>query len=195
MKIREVIIVEGKYDKIAVESAVEAEVIQTDGFGIFSDKEKMNLIRKIANKKGIIVLTDSDSAGFLIRKHLKGCVGSNIKHAYIPDVFGKERRKTTPSKEHKLGVEGMKKDIIISALRNAGATFEDEDISREKNGEKVTKTDMYLLGLSGGEGSAEKRKALLRKLDLPERMSANAILDVINILYGKDEFLKLVENL
>lgn len=194
MKIKEVIVVEGKYDKIAIENAVDAVVLQTDGFSVFSDKEKLSLIRKIAEKQGIILLTDSDGAGFVIRNYLKSSVKGVIKQAYIPDISGKERRKSAPSKENKLGVEGMKKDIIIKALLNSGATVIGEETSKI-NKEFITKTDMYLMGLSGGENSAQKRKALLKELELPEHISANALLDVINILYDKEEFVELVKGI
>ena len=191
MDIKEVIIVEGKYDKIAVTSAVNATVLETSGFGIFSDRERLELIRKMAEKRGIIVLTDSDSAGMLIRNFLKGAVKENIKHAYIPDVYGKEKRKTEPSKENKLGVEGMKGEIIINALIKAGATFSDGS-EREVSKEPITKTDMYLLGLSGGRFSSKRRRKLLYDLDLPENLSSNAMLEILNVLYDKEEFYHLL---
>ncbi len=195
-KIRETIVVEGRYDKNTVLQAVDANVIETNGFGIFTDSEKTKLLKRLAEKRGLIILTDSDSAGFLIRNHLKGTLsGLNIKHAYIPDIKGKERRKTAPSSEGKLGVEGMSKDVIISALRRAGATFDDEASGDEKAHEPITKTDMYMLGLSGREGSIQKRRQLLKKLDLPERLSPNALLDVLNVLYKKEEFYSLTREL
>jgi ribonuclease M5 len=192
-KIREVIVVEGRYDKHAVCQAVEATVIETSGFGIFSDAEKLKLLKRMADKCGLIILTDSDSAGFLIRGHLKGQLnGLNVKHAYIPDVPGVERRKRAPSKEGKLGVEGMMRRQIIDALRGAGATFIGEDAETAPDsvlGPPITKADLYEAGLSGTAGSAERRQALLKKLGLPERMSPNALLDVLNVLYTRDEFI------
>ena len=142
MKIKEVIIVEGKYDKIAIKNAVDAAVIETAGFGIFSAKEKLALIRRLAETRGIIVLTDSDGAGFVIRNYLKGSVKGRVLHAYIPEIAGKERRKTAPSKENILGVEGMKKDVIQSALLNAGATVLDTDGEKEESGKKITRYDL-----------------------------------------------------
>ena len=184
--IREIIVVEGRYDKNAVSQAVNADIVETGGFGIFSDAERLELIRRLGEKRGLVILTDSDSAGFLIRNHLKGMLGGiNVKMAYIPDVAGKEKRKRAPSKEGKLGVVGMEKEVIVDALRRAGATFEGE--SAEQKEKEVSKTDLYLLGLSGSRDSSLKRKALLRYLGLPERLSPNAFLDVLNALYTKDE--------
>lgn len=191
LKIREIIVVEGRYDKNTVSQAVDATVIETSGYGIFSDTEKMNLLRRLAEKRGLIILTDSDSAGFLIRGHLKGQLNNGqIKHAYIPDIAGREKRKRTASKEGKLGVEGMSRDIIISALVRAGATIEGET----ENGaplEQISKSDMYAVGLSGLSGSAERRSKLMKQLGLPERLSSNGLLDVLNALYTKKEFYKL----
>lgn len=192
VKIKEAIIVEGRYDKNTVSQVVDTLIIETGGFGIFSDEEKLKMIRRIADKRGIIVLTDSDGAGFVIRNHLKGAVApEKIKQAYIPDIYGKERRKRSPSKEGKLGVEGMKPETIIEALRRAGAAFENgADFQRPED--KVTKTDLYQWGFSGGEGSAERRKALISALDLPERLTSNALLDVINALYTRAEFERFI---
>lgn len=192
VKIKEAIIVEGRYDKNTVSQVVDTLIIETGGFGIFSDEEKLKMIRRIADKRGIIVLTDSDGAGFVIRNHLKGAVApEKIKQAYIPDIYGKERRKRSPSKEGKLGVEGMKPETIIEALRRAGAAFENgADCQRPED--KVTKTDLYRWGFSGGEGSAERRKALISALDLPERLTSNALLDVINALYTREEFERFI---
>lgn len=192
VKIKEAIIVEGRYDKNTVSQVVDTLIIETEGFGIFSDGEKLGMIRRIADKMGIIVLTDSDGAGFVIRNHLKGAVSPDrIKQAYIPDIYGKERRKKTPSKEGKLGVEGMSPKTIVEALRRAGATFKTEE-SCEKPVGGITKTDLYLLGFSGGEGSAERRKALIKALCLPERLTSNALVDVINALYTKAEFEEFI---
>lgn len=191
MKIKEVIIVEGKYDKIAVESAVDATVIETKGFGIFSDRERLKLIKEIAEKRGIIILTDSDGAGLVIRNYLKGAVKDKVKQAYVPGIKGKERRKKSPSKEHLLGVEGMDRNIILNALLSAGATTDDGDGTRE-NKNPITKGDLYELGLSGKEGSAEKRRTLLKKLGLPENLSSNAMLDYINILYSREDIYRFL---
>ena len=154
----------------------------------------MILLRQVAEKRGLIVFTDADGAGFVIRNHIKSAIpGKYLKHAYTPDVFGKERRKAAPGKEGKLGVEGMKTDIILEALRKAGATFEDGE--NVKNKEQITKLDMFFLGLSGNPDSKAKRTALLKMLDLPEHMSANALLQALNLLYTKDEVYRLVDML
>ena len=190
--IKEVIVVEGRYDKNTVSQVVDGTIIETAGFGIFSDKEKLALLRKLAEKRGLIILTDSDRAGFFIRGRLKGILGSaNIKHAYIPGINGREKRKSTASKEGKLGVEGMVPDIIIKSLERAGATFEEEPIKSEHPG-LITGTDMFSAGLSGGAGSAQKRRDLLKRLDLPERLSTRGLLDVLNILFSRDEFLNML---
>lgn len=189
LKIKEVIVVEGRYDKNTVSQVVDGTIIETSGYGIFSDTEKMNLLKKLADKRGIIILTDSDSAGFLIRGHLKGLLGAqNVRHAYIPDVLGREKRKRAPSKEGKLGVEGMSRETILGALRRAGASFEDEN-EPTRTGALMTKADLYTLGLSGLPGSAERRSALLKQLDLPEHLSPNGLLDVLNVLFTREEFL------
>ena len=194
MKIKEVIIVEGKYDKIAIKNAVDAAVVETAGFGIFSDKEKLDLIRRIAQTRGIIILTDSDGAGFVIRNYLKGAVKGRVLHAYIPEIEGKERRKAAPSKENTLGVEGMKKDVILNALLNAGATAEQEDV-RGENGEKITRYALYEMGLTGGKNSAKKRQALLSALSLPKKLGTSAMLEVLNILFTRSEFEEYIENM
>ena len=192
--IKEVIVVEGRYDKNTVSQAVSGTIIETSGFGIFSDKEKIALLRVLAQKRGLVILTDSDSAGFFIRGRLRGALGgANIKHAYIPDIDGRERRKSSASKEGKLGVEGMKPEVIIRALQLAGATFEDES-AQESAGAHITKVDMFAIGLSGGPGSAQKRHDLQKKLDLPKRLSANGLLDVLNVLYTRYEFLSMYES-
>lgn len=192
MRVREVIVVEGRYDKNAVLQAVSATVVETAGFGVFSDGEKIALLRLLAMERGIIILTDSDSAGFLIRNHLKGMLPQEgVKHAYIPDIPGREKRKSAPSKEGKLGVEGMRPDVILSALQRAGATFEDVYTCRPESG-GITKADLYSAGLSGGACSAQKRRDLAARLGLPENMTANALLDVLNILYSREEFFSLV---
>jgi ribonuclease M5 len=188
LKVREVIVVEGRYDKNTVSQAVDATVLETSGFGIFSDKDKTALLKRLAEKRGLIILTDSDGAGFMIRGYLKGLFNSkDVKHAYIPDIKGREKRKRIPSKEGKLGVEGMNRDVIVNALSRAGATFEDEGESISVP-EPITKSDMYALGLSGTDGSAERRAQLLKLLELPERLSPNGLLDVLNTLFTRDEF-------
>jgi ribonuclease M5 len=189
-KVKEVIVVEGRYDKNKVCQAVEATVIETSGFQIFSNREKLELLRKLAQKRGLIILTDSDSAGFLIRGHLKGMLGDSIKHAYIPDVTGREKRKRAMSAEGKLGVEGMSAEVIISALERAGATFF-EEINQNIIKENITKADMYIIGLTGGPDSAERRSVLLKRLGLPEHMPPNGLLDVLNALYTKEEFFEI----
>ncbi|MDE7009758.1 MAG: DUF4093 domain-containing protein [Oscillospiraceae bacterium] len=193
-RVREVIVVEGRYDKNALRQAVEATVIETGGFGVFKDGEKLALLRRLAAERGLILLTDSDGAGFVIRNFLKGAIPPDrLKQAYIPDIYGKERRKTAPGKEGKLGVEGMPPAVLLQALERAGAVFEDGDASRERT--PITKGDFYDLGLTGGTNSAALRGAVLRALDLPERMTANALLEAVNLLYGREEFLALVERL
>lgn len=191
--IKETIIVEGRYDANMLHQCVDAHIVETSGFGIFNNTEKRKLIEMLAEKNGIIVLTDSDGAGFVIRNHLNSIVGKEkIKHAYIPEIAGKEKRKTSASKAGLLGVEGMKPEIIIEALRRAGATFEDE-IPRKNAG--ITKQEMFELGLSGGANSAEKREKLARMMNLPSLMSANAFLSAINMIYSKEEFFIAVEKL
>lgn len=189
LTIREVIVVEGRYDKNTLCQVVDAVILETAGFGIFNDKQKQKLLRDMAEKRGLIVLTDSDGAGFVIRNFIKGCVDPKlVKHAYIPDVYGKERRKTAPSKEGKLGVEGMRAEVLLQVLQRAGATIEGEVAAARK---RITKADLYVRGLSGREGSAENRKKLQKALDLPEHLSAEALLDVLNALMSRDEFYRL----
>ena len=192
-RIREVIVVEGRYDKNALRQAVEATVVETGGFGVFNDRERLALLRRLAAERGLILLTDSDGAGFVIRNFLKGAIPqSQLKQAYIPDVYGKERRKAAPGKEGKLGVEGMGPRVLLAALERAGATFEDGDTA-PAGGPLLTKADLYALGLSGGADSQGRRQALLKRLGLPERMTANALLEALNILYTREEFLALME--
>ncbi len=193
VKIKEAILVEGRYDKNTLSQIVDAPILETNGFGIFKDKKQMQLLRTVAERRGLIVFTDADGAGFVIRNHIKSAIpGKYLKHAYTPDIFGKERRKDKAGKEGKLGVEGMKKDTILEALRRAGATIEGED-APETNA--ITKQDLMELGLSGGPDSAAKRLALLKKLNLPEHMSANALLQALNLLYSLEELQKLVSEL
>lgn len=194
VKIKEAIVVEGRYDKNTLSQIVDAPILETNGFGIFKDKQQMILLRQVAEKRGLIVFTDADGAGFVIRNHIKSAIpGKYLKHAYTPDILGKERRKAVPGKEGKLGVEGMRPEVIIEALRKAGATFEDGE--NVKNKEQITKLDMFFLGLSGNPDSKAKRTALLKMLDLPEHMSANALLQALNLLYTKDEVYRLVDML
>lgn len=193
VKIREAIVVEGRYDKNTLSQIVDAPILETSGFGIFKDKQQMALLRRIAETRGLIVFTDSDGAGFVIRNHIKSAIpGKYLKHAYIPDVYGKERRKAAPGKEGKLGVEGMKTQVLIDALRRAGATVEGESTV---SCHQISKQDLMELGLSGGADASAKRLALLKKLDLPEHMSANAMLQALNLLYNLDELNDLVREL
>lgn len=193
VKIREAIVVEGRYDKNTLSQIVDAPIFETRGFGIFKDREQMALLRNVAKRRGLIVFTDSDGAGFVIRNHLKSAIpGQYLKHAYIPDIPGKEKRKATPGKEGKLGVEGMTKDVILAALHTSGATFE-EDASIVSGG--ITKQDFCELGLSGGSDSSRKRLALQKKLNFPEHMSANALMQALNLLYTRDELSNLVKAL
>lgn len=188
--VKEVILVEGRYDKNTLSQIVDAVILETSGFGIFHDRQKQRLLRSLAEKRGLVVLTDSDGAGFVIRNFIKGCVPPEmVKHAYIPDVYGKERRKASPSREGKLGVEGMRPQVLLDALRAAGASFLGEE-QLERPVERITKTDLFRLGLSGGEGSRKKRLALIRSLDLPEHLSADALLDVLNALMSREEFFR-----
>lgn len=193
IRIREAIIVEGRYDKNTLSQIVDAPILETSGFGIFKDKQQMKLLRQVAEKRGLIVFTDSDGAGFVIRNHIKSAIdGKYLKHAYIPDIPGKERRKSAPGKEGKLGVEGMTPQIILNALRRAGATIDGEAVTTLS---QITKQDMMELGLSGGKDSSSLRGMLLRRLDLPEHMSANAMLQALNLLYSKEEISRLVMDL
>lgn len=188
-KISEVIVVEGRYDKNTLSQVVDAVIIETGGFGVFNDKEKQKLLRMMAEKRGLIVFTDSDGAGFVIRNFIKGCVDPKyVKHAYIPDIYGKERRKAKTSKEGKLGVEGMRPEILLDALIRAGATVDGEESA--KCG-RISKADMYAKGLTGKTDSAAKRRDLLKKLDLPEKMTADALLQVLNAVMSREEFLEM----
>ena len=189
IKIKEAIVVEGKYDKNTLRQVVDTAVFQTDGFGVMKNKELLNFLRRVAESRGLIILTDSDGAGFVIRNYLKGALPKEqVRHAYIPDIAGKEKRKTAPGKEGKLGVEGMKPEVLLEVLRNAGATFEEEMPVKPR--QSITKADLYEWGFSGREDSNLKRKQLLEKLSLPEHMSANAMLEALNILYEKQTFIE-----
>ncbi|MCI9609673.1 MAG: DUF4093 domain-containing protein [Oscillibacter sp.] len=190
-RIREVIVVEGRYDKNTVSQVVDATVVTLGGFAVFNDKEKLAFLRRLAEKRGLIILTDSDGAGFLLRNYLKGALPKDkVKQAYIPDVKGKERRKRKGGKEGKLGVEGMSPAVLLEALRRSGATFEGEAPPQRR--EAVTKADLFGLGLAGGTGSAEKRRELLKRLGLPEHLTANGMLEALNLLFSREELEALL---
>lgn len=188
--VKEAIVVEGRYDKNTLSQIFDAVIIETSGFGVFSDREKLSLLRRLAQKRGLVVLTDSDGAGFVIRNYLRGAIDpALVKHAYIPDIKGREKRKSAPSKEGTLGVEGMRPEVLIEALRRSGAEL--SGVSGAPAGERITKADMYLKGLTGTPDAASRRKAMLKKLELPEKLSGNALLDVLNALMERREFLEL----
>ena len=188
--IDEVIVVEGRYDKNTLSQLVDATIVETDGFGVFSNAEKLALLRRLADERGLVVLTDSDGAGFVIRNFLKGAIDpARVKHAYIPDVRGKEKRKARPGKEGKLGVEGMKPEVLLAALERAGVNaLETQSVPAPR----LTKAELYAFGLSGRSDSAARRAALLQKLGLPERLAPNALLDVLNALYSREQLLALL---
>ena len=186
-KIKEVIVVEGRYDKNTLAQVVDATVITLGGFSVFNDKEKLAFLRRLAEERGLIVLTDSDGAGFVIRNYRKGALPKDkVKQAYVPDIRGKERRKRHAGKEGKLGVEGMRPEVLLAALERAGATFLDGEGERLPVKEPITKADLFALGLTGGPDSAAKRQALLKRLDLPEHLTANGMLEALNLLYDRD---------
>lgn len=194
ISIEPVIIVEGRYDKNKIKQIFDTVVLETAGFGIFKDKEKAALIRRLARTRGILVLTDPDHAGFLIRGYLKNIAAEGkVYHAYIPDRLGKEKRKAHPSREGKLGVEGVTEEEIIQAVRRSGVAMDGRQEAREET--PVTKADLYALGLSGGPDSKEKRRLLLKKLDLPENMTAGALLEMINILGGASLLKQVMEEI
>lgn len=198
LKIREAIVVEGRYDQNTLSQLVDTLIIPTQGFGIFKDKEKAALLRRLADARGLIILTDSDGAGFLIRSHLKGILPPDrVKHAYIPDLMGKERRKRTPGREGKLGVEGMRPEVLERCLRAAGATVLGEEGARQSQPERrhITRQDLYRDGLSGGPDSASRRRVLLRRLDLPEHLSAKALPQVLDSLLTWEEYRTLIDQL
>jgi ribonuclease M5 len=193
VKIKEAIVVEGRYDKNTLSQIVDAPILETSGFGIFKDKQQLSLLRRVAQNRGLIVFTDSDGAGFVIRNHLKSVIPAKfLKHAYIPDIYGKEKRKAAPGKEGKLGVEGMRPEIILDALRKAGATMDGEEVTARQ---QITKQDLMALGLSGGKDSSTLRLALLKNLGLPQHMSANAMLQALNLLYSREELVEIIETL
>lgn len=190
--INETVIVEGKYDKIKLASIIDAVIIETNGFSIFNHPEKLKLIRRLADKNGVLIITDSDAAGFKIRHYLGGALPQDkVKHAYIPDIFGKEPRKNAPSKEGKLGVEGMPVEAVTLALRRAGVLCETKDEPRRL----VTKADLFEDGLSGGESSVKRRRQLMASLDLPQRLSSNGLLQVINAMFTYEEYKEAVSEL
>lgn len=187
-KISEVIIVEGRYDKNTLSQIVDATIIETNGFGIFNDKEKQQLLKTIAEKRGIIVMTDPDGAGLVIRNFIKGSVDPKfVKHAYVPEILGKERRKNHASKEGKLGVEGMDAEAIIRALKCCGATIDDKKATA---GESITMADLYAIGFTGRHDSAAKRAAFLSSMNFPSKMTAQTFLPLVNALMSRDEFLE-----
>lgn len=187
-RVSEVIVVEGRYDKNTLSQIVDAVIIETSGFGVFNDREKQQLLRTLAEKRGLIVLTDSDGAGLVIRNFIKGSVDPKlVKHAYIPEIYGKERRKAKASKEGKLGVEGMSPEVLLNALRRAGATI---DGAAAQETEPISMADMYHAGLTGKPDSAMRRERLLSGLELPKKMTASALLPVLNALMSREEFLR-----
>lgn len=195
LKIKEAIVVEGRYDKNTLSQLVDTIILETAGFGIFKDKQTLALLRRVSQKRGLIVLTDSDGAGFVIRNHLKGALPKDrVKHAYIPDCYGKEKRKRQPGKEGKLGVEGMSPAVLETALRRAGATILDGE-SPPAQDPPLTKADLFACGLAGGEGSREKRKKLLARLDLPAHLTPNAMLPILSALYDRESLLEEMEKL
>ena len=193
VKIKEAILVEGRYDKNTLSQILDAPILETSGFGIFRDRQQMQLLRRIAQTRGLIVFTDSDGAGFVIRNHIKSAIpGKYLKHAYIPDVYGKEKRKSAPGKEGKLGVEGMTREVILESLRRAGATIEGEEAVPVR---QITKQDLMELKLSGTPEASATRLKLLKHLNLPERMSPNAMLQALNLLYTLEELTSLMKEL
>ena len=190
--IKEAVIVEGKYDKIKLSNFIDGLIITTEGFGVFKDKEKQQLIRHLAKTRGLLVLTDSDGAGFVIRSFLKGIVPpEQVKNAYIPDIFGKEKRKASPSKEGKLGVEGLSEEILSQAISRSGATCTITD-SVQKSVDAITKADLFLLGLSGCDNAAENRDKLKKRLNLPQKLTPNSLLAVLNCLMTRNELIQIM---
>ena len=193
VKIKEAIVVEGRYDKNTLSQILDAPILETSGFGIFKDKQRLSLLRRIAETRGLIVFTDSDGAGFVIRNHIKSAIpGKYLKHAYIPDIYGKEKRKAAPGREGKLGVEGMTQEVILESLRRAGATIEGEESVPVR---QITKQDLMELGLSGTPEASANRRKLLKHLNLPEHMSPNAMLQALNLLYNLEELTTFVESM
>lgn len=192
--IKEAVIVEGNYDKIKLSGFLDGIIITTHGFAVYTNDDFVKTIQELAKKTGIVIFTDSDSAGMRIRNFIKQKItDGEVKHAYIPDIRGKERRKREASKEGLLGVEGMTEEIIIKALRDAGCEIDDE-VSNAKTSQ-ITKTDLYMLGLSGGSESSELRRKLSAEINIPARISANMLLDVLNRLYTYDELVEIVQRI
>lgn len=188
-RIEEVIVVEGRYDKNILSQVVDATIVETGGFSVFNDREKLELLRKLAQKRGLILLTDSDGAGFVIRNYLKGALPrERVKQAYIPDVAGKEHRKRKAGKEGKLGVEGMTPEVLLQSLRRSGATFAGDEPPPRRPA--ITKADLLDQGLIG-PGSTQRRQVLLRRLELPEHLTANALLEMLNLLMDREEFYEM----
>ena len=193
LKIQEAIVVEGRYDKNTLSQIVDAPIFETGGFALFKDKQQMALLRQVAQKRGLIVFTDSDGAGFVIRNHIKSAIDNRyLKHAYIPDLYGKERRKKTPGKEGKLGVEGMTRTVLLEALCRAGATVLGEE---SQSHHSITKQDMVELGLSGCQDATIRRQILMKKLQLPEHMSTNALLQALDLLFTLEELKEMIRTL
>ena len=187
IKLKQAVVVEGRYDKNTLSQLIDAPIFETNGFGVMKNKALLDFLRSVAEKRGLIILTDSDGAGFVIRNYLKGALPKDkVLHAYIPDICGKERRKEHPGKEGKLGVEGMRPEVLMQALKNAGAEAEKTNVP----GRPITKTDLFLAGLSGGKESAKKRKMLQTELHLPEHLGSNAFLDAVNLMMSREEFLE-----
>jgi ribonuclease M5 len=185
IKINEVVIVEGKYDKIRLSSLIDGYILQTDGFRIFADPDKQAMIRRLAESRGVLVLTDSDGAGKMIRAHLSSALPKEkVFHLYIPEIKGKERRKSAPSKAGTLGVEGMEDELLYELF----LPFADADAPVRRGG--ITKTDLFTLGLTGSANSSEARDKLAVTLGLPSGMTPNALLSAVNILFGREEFLQ-----
>lgn len=191
IKINEAVIVEGKYDKIKLSNILDALIIETNGFGIYKDKERRDFIRRLAKERGLIILTDSDHSGFQIRNFIANCAkGGSVKHLYIPDVYGKERRKEQPSKEGKLGVEGISDDILIKLFSDNGVEYENSQPR-----ELITNYDLFAAGISGTPQASKKKKKLLKQLNLPEFLSTNSLLDCLNSMMSKSEFETLLKSL
>lgn len=194
IKLRMPVVVEGKYDRLRLQELIDGTIIETGGFGIFSDPERLSMLRLLADKTGIVILTDSDRAGFMIRNYIRSAIpdAKKVYNVYIPDVFGKERRKAAPSKEGKLGVEGFSPEALYRCFAEAGLL---DGVSPPAPADPITKADLFTLGLSGGDRSSYKRKALLKALKLPERLTAKGLLPVLNTLLTREELIKLVESL
>ena len=192
VKIREAIVVEGRYDKNTLSQIVDAPILETSGFGIFKDKQQLALLRRVAKQRGIIVLTDSDGAGFVIRNHLKSVIEPQyLKHAYIPDIYGKEKRKEKPSKEGKLGAEGVPDSVLLESIK--ASLRGDSDFPIDEGKRKITKLDFFELGLTGGEGSSQLRQRVISYFDLPEHITTNSLIDILNRISDYDELILALE--